>query len=169
MGLLIREINLVAFSHNLFRNPPMLYSEMNFELKKNSSILFHIFWKYNSLWCVLWARIFKSKIKNDFSGVRKAPVNHPKKQKLIRHKCDFPESITTTNKLLFFVPDRIGVFLALGKCLMCKSSLAKGIRPDVGLHPQQSFQRQSFLLALSSSLTLHLYWAFLRSEFWNEI
>lgn len=51
MDLLIREINLVALSHNLFIIPPMLYSEMTSipELKKISSILFHISQNYNSL------------------------------------------------------------------------------------------------------------------------
>lgn len=40
MGLLIREINLVAFSHNLFISLPMLYSEMNFEEKVKYSFLY---------------------------------------------------------------------------------------------------------------------------------
>lgn len=94
MDLLIREVNLVAFSHNLFVISPMLFSKMKFELRKSSSVPFHIFWNYSRHWYILGARLFKSRIKNDFSGIREAPVNHPKTSG--RDKCDFPGIITTT-------------------------------------------------------------------------
>lgn len=133
MDLFIRDINLVAFRHNLFINPPVLYSEMKSALKKNSGILFHIFWKYNSPWCTWGARIFKSRKKNDFSGFKKVLVNHPPPQKKNDYRqMWFPGKHNNDDKLLFlFVPDRIGVFFAIYECMMYKSRLVKGIRPDV--------------------------------------
>jgi len=103
----------------------MLYSAMKFELKKNSSILFRIFWKYNSLWCILGVRIFKNRIKNDFSRVRKVPVNRSQtgsgQMRFSRKHDNY-----SNNKLSFFLSGWVWVFPALGTCMMCKSRLTKG-------------------------------------------
>lgn len=99
------------------------------------------------------------------------PSKSPKiTKKLIRDKYDFPESITIiTNYYSLYQTEQKYCLLQENNCMMCKSTLAKDIRPDIGLYTQQSLQRQSFILALSSLLILLPCWAVLGSEFWNKL
>lgn len=98
-----------------------------------------MFWKYNSVWYILGARIFNSRIKNGFSVVRKA--------QLISQKPTKGTNTVSQKAQVIILHTRWGTRVPCSRH-MCKSRLTKSWGQS--LHPQQSSQEQSRFCKLSA-------------------